>query len=168
MVIMESKKLNKEEMESRLHELSVEIVGEARNKYSKTNMTHLTIREKTKEGEENTEDTMYISPELYGEYYKLLYELEKTLKEPEQESITIEYKPKKKEYQVVYGGDGLDFDDYRQVGAWYADKVTDEEVQNIEQESERSKKEKKLKKLMETDEQLDAKLSAAKEKGKTR
>ena len=80
---MNIKKSNKEELERRLHELSVEMVGEARNQYSKKDMTHLVIREKTKEEEENTEDIMYISPELYSEYYQLLYNLEKTLKEPD-------------------------------------------------------------------------------------
>ena len=84
---MGSKKMNKEEMEKRLHELSVEIVRDAKSQYSKSRIKNLTIwpRVEGVEGvEEDEEDIVYVNSELYNEYYDLLYDLEIALGDPEE------------------------------------------------------------------------------------
>lgn len=163
---MSSKKMSEEELEKRLHEISIELVENAKKNYKKSNLVCLGIDEKTQADEENTEDTMYVSSELYSEYYSILYELQYTLKEPEKEFITIEYKRRKKEYQIFYSGDGFDFYDYRQVGSMIVDKVTEEELQNKKQDSARTEKEELLKNLMEADKKIEDFLSI--EDGKNR
>lgn len=162
MVILGSKEMNKEEMEKRLHELSVEIVREAKSQYSKSKIKNLTIWPRVEEVEEDEEDRVYVNSELYNEYYGLLYDLEIALEDPEEgDGILIKYKPKKKEYGLEYWGSGYDFAGYHQVGGMYIDNVSEEEF-------ERSEKEEKLKNLMDTDSKLDEELSKGKVEGKDR
>lgn len=159
---MESREMNKEEMEKRLHELSVEIVREAKSQYSKSKIKNLTIWPRVEGAEEDEEDIVYVNSELYNEYYGLLYDLEIALEDPEEgDGILIKYKPKKKEYGLEYWGSGYDFAGYHQVGGMYIDNVSEEEF-------ERSEKEEKLKNLMDTDSKLDEELSKVKEEGKDR
>lgn len=159
---MGSKKMNKEEMEKRLHELSVEIVREAKSQYSKSRIKNLTIWPRVEGVEEDEEDIVYVNSELYNEYYDLLYDLEIALEDPEEgDGILIKYKPKKKEYGLEYWGSGYDFAGYHQVGGMYIDNISEEEF-------ERSEKEKKLKTLIDTDSKLDEELSKVKEEGKDR
>ena len=95
MVIMKSKKMNEEEMKKRLHELSVEIVREAKSQYSKSRIKNLTIWPRAEGVEEDEEDIVYVNSELYNEYYGLLYNLEIALADPEEgDGIIIKYKPK--------------------------------------------------------------------------
>ena len=162
MVIMKSKKMNEEEMKKRLHELSVEIVREAKSQYSKSRIKNLTIWPRAEGVEEDEEDIVYVNSELYNEYYGLLYNLEIALADPEEgDGIIIKYKPKKKEYGLEYWGTGYDFEGYHQVGGMYIENISEEEI-------ERSEKEEKLKKLMDIDSKLDEELSKVKEEGKDR